>query len=457
MIFNTTLKPLAVAVGLVLCTLPLAGCTALRGPAYIEDGAGGPQKANHFPGLLPAADDPHSKRRYIFQIHGIQALTDAWAEELFKGIVAQGYIRTDGKPVDALLKDPMVVSGRGLNCASRRIDPVAPCVFNRFGVYWKTVFTNPDTSDQVIVFSYRWRDDLWRITGQYVGPDRTANTLPSWLLTTRKSQINAGLKATLLDNGISDAAGYLSPMHDLAREGIETALCAMYADALGSPGAAAQPPHGKGCLNLLANAGPSTNPNAVEFNFLSHSLGSRMLYDVLSTDTAPPPDDGQSARALLAQRTRTFFMAANQLPLLAPVGINISPAVETEADVAAAPGRRGFFSARPKAGAELPVEAGAVITLPLTIIAFQDPDDLLGYKASDAVVADPQDNVSFVDVVHRNTAQILFVLARPDLAHDHELIEPHSLKMILCGASAGEGGRLKAHDCRKIKASGAAG
>lgn len=444
-----TAGPLAMAMGLIAGALALSGCTAMSGPAYIDDSPSAMHKTQSFPGLLPAAGDPHSRRRYIFQIHGIQALNNGWAEELFKAIVAKGYIRTDQAPVAALLKDSMVVSGRGLTCSKSATDPPAPCVFDHFGEYWKTVFFNPKTADQVTVFSYRWRDDVWAITGKYLAADRAANTIPSWPPTTRKSQINAGLKATLLDNGISDAAGYLSPLHDLAREGIESALCAMYADALSPPGNAVSAPYGKGCLMALSTLTSSSNGNAVEFNFLSHSLGSRMLYDVLSSEAPPEDDSPVTARAVIAKRTRTFFMAANQLPLLATAGITVGPAAETRAAVADIPGQRGFFSQRParRDGEAVPVASGSVITLPLTIVAFQDPDDLLGYKASDAVIADPQDDVSFVDIVHRNTPQILFVLARPDLAHDHELVEPNSLKMILCGAKAKDGHRLTANDC----------
>jgi hypothetical protein len=86
----------------------------------------------------------------------------------------------------------------------------------------------------------------------------------------------------------------------------------------------------------------------------------------------------------------------------------------------------------------------------LVVVAFQDPDDLLGFKASDAVMGDTNpkiNNVRFVDVLHRNTDQWLYLFSNPLKAHDNELSEPNSLKMILCGAQADASGNLTANAC----------
>ena len=105
------------------------------------------------------------------------------------------------------------------------------------------------------------------------------------------------------------------------------------------------------------------------------------------------------------------------------------------------------LKAPPIRGAAPPYSSGPA--LHLTVIAFQDPDDLLGFKASDAVLGAHDDSVTFVDVLHRNTPQWAFLFAMPELAHDHELEEPHSLQMILCGADAGPDGWLKPRNCRR--------
>jgi hypothetical protein len=81
----------------------------------------------------------------------------------------------------------------------------------------------------------------------------------------------------------------------------------------------------------------------------------------------------------------------------------------------------------------------------LRVVAFLDPDDLLGFKASDAR---PQGNDPlFVDVIHRNATQWLGVFTYPLKAHDHELETRDSRKMIACGAVMGKGKRLRPRAC----------
>jgi hypothetical protein len=425
---------------ILLSAIFAAGCTALAGPAKIENYSA-PTKAHAFSGLLPSPGAPGDVQRYIFQIHGMQTTNDDWMNQLFAGIRSYGYRQISGAAKDALLTEPMIVRGRGLkDCGPRP----GECRYTRFGTYQKDVFVNDTTHDRVTVFTYRWRDDMWKINRQYLQADIDANSFHWWLPNTRKSEINAGLKGSLLDNGISDAAGYASDLHIVAREGLESALCAMYADAIGTPAAADVAP-GKGCLERLAPLGLGLASKKVEFNFLSHSLGSRMLYDVLSSQE-PSRAEVPSSRAMIANRTRTFFMAANQMPLLATAALTVSP--ERAGPHEGLP--TSFFELRQRAdGSSKALLLGrSVDDSPLTIVAFQDPDDLLGFKASDGVIADPPSNVRFVDVVHRNTPQLLFLLAWPYGAHDAELQERRSLKMILCGATAYPNGQLSPDDCR---------
>jgi hypothetical protein len=442
-----------------LCLAPaLLGCTALSGPASIEPppSLAGPA----FPGLLPSSEN-RAPRRFIFQIHGIDTSDPNWGESLLGRIPKYGYIRerTPG-PIDtywhpATLSEAKVVAGPGLVCTDH-----PGCVFNNFGIYKKDVFRNASTGDVVTVFTYFWRADLWTITGAYLRDDVLANNVTNWRPNTRKSLINASLKAGLVDNGLSDAAGYLSGLGALEREGLESALCAMLEDAIATPQASAVAP-GTGCLGRLAPLN-TLNGRDVEFNFLSHSLGSRMLYDVLSAREpvtgASRTREATSARMFISDQTRTFFMAANQLPLLAESSLTISPAPEAALGSNPEPGAEeaAALEARPRSFADLrgaaprtPGERSRARTPALTIVAFQDPDDLLGFKASDAIVGatDPTASVKFVDVVHRNTPQILYVLASPLAAHDSEMKEPHSREMILCGANADPLGHLKADRC----------
>lgn len=428
----------AILVGLLLASA-LGACTALPGPARTAQGAA-------FEGLI-SSDPGRPQTRYIFQIHGINSPGFAWGQALLNAISASGYELKPGEGRDwtpAQLARSRTVIGPDLVCDP----PHADCRFDAFGKYRKDVFVGRATGDRVVVYSYSWRDDLWSVTGRYVEPDIQDNTVSG--ATTARSRANAFVKTKVMDEGFSDAVGYISRLGGLEREGIETAVCAMLADAAGAQTA----PYGADCMAQFS-AADVRKLDATEFNFLSHSLGSRMIYDVLS-GVAPEtgrarPDAGLGVRTALRRRTHTLIMAANQMPLLAATEFRVEPSPEATPGAEPPPPQRplDFISLNmlPKAGTA-PTEAIGP-TLHLTVVAFQDPDDLLGFKASDVVLGAHDDSATFVDVLHRNATQWAFLFANPDTAHDHELEEPNSLKMILCGADAGPDGRLTARECQR--------
>jgi hypothetical protein len=440
-----------VVIGLLLATALsacLSACTALPGPARDENAPAARGVA--FEGLI-SADPGRPRTRYIFQIHGINAPSFSWGQALLNAISASGYDLEPKQGQDwtpAQLAASRTVKGRDLVCDP----PHADCRFDAFGKYRKDVFVDRAAGDRIVVFSYSWHDDLWSITGHYVKPDIQDNTLSG--PTTARSLANAYVKVKVIDQGFSDAVGYLSRLGGLEREGIETTICAMLADAAGVQTA----PHGEDCLTSFTPADIG-KLDAAEFDFLSHSLGSRMIYDVLS---GVAPESGKArggeqlaVRTALRRRTHMLIMAANQMPLLAATEFRVEPSPEAKPNTppggeAPAPERPlGFINLNaPASGGVAPAYAAGP-TLHLTVIAFQDPDDLLGFKASDAVLGSHDDSVTFVDVLHRNTSQWAFLFAMPELAHDHELEEPNSLKMILCGADVGPDGRLQARECRR--------
>jgi hypothetical protein len=435
-------------VALALAPPLMIGCTALSGPARLEN----PGQSAAFPGLASRSVQG-ATRRYILQVHGIDTPDrDAYANQLLDPISRRGYVRQASSAwKDARLGHTWTIRGPGLaRCGERH----PGCRFDAFGQYKRDVFVRGE--DVLTVYSYYWRADLRDIMGQYLQPDIESNSAPAYRFPSpRKSLLNAGLKASVMDNGFSDAVGYLSVLGRVERAGLESALCVMVADAAGAPDQ--EGAQGDDCLAALAPRMGALASAPVEFDFLSHSLGSRMLFDVLS-----PYDPASGARrneALIARwvvlaRSRDFFMAANQLPLLAVSDMAVGesgPGRAPAAEAAFAPqarGLAGMLSLRAES-ARPPDLAGvhAPSTDQLAVIAFQDPDDFLGFKASDALLGSTPEGVTIIDVVHRNAPQWAYLFAWPTIAHDHELREPNSLKIILCGAKAGADGTLTALPC----------
>jgi hypothetical protein len=415
--------------------LGLAGCTAMSGPAHIDGFQG--RQGQAFSGLLPGSSGTPVPR-YIFQIHGIDTPTpDEWAGRLTDQIPKHGYVRIS--PLAPPWNDAPLSKSVTIKLADLTTS------FDHFGQYRKDVFVRETDGETVVVYSYYWRHDLWLVMQPFLAADIQANSTASWTPNTKKSLLNSMIKAGLMDEGLSDAAGYLSPMGSLEREGIETTLCAMFADAIGVQ----HVPVGTGCLAQLATNNPL--PDKVEFAFLSHSLGSRMLLDVLSTRDPELGARGLAdvaARGFLRVHTRNFFMAANQLPLLVVGDATIQPLPVGPPALPVGPAQPSdFFDLHAPPG---PPRLGVAPAPPiqLDVIAFQDPDDFLGFKASDSVLGHAQPGVlEFTDIVHRNTPQMLYVLSWPVGAHDRELEEPNSRQMILCGASVDTAGRLSAEHC----------
>jgi hypothetical protein len=429
--------------------LPLmAGCTALSGPARLEN----PGQSAAFSGLASSSVQG-ATRRYVLQVHGIDTPDrDAYANQLLDPISRRGYARRSSSDwKDARLGHTWTVRGPGLaGCGERH----PGCRFDAFGQYKRDVFVRG--GDVLTVYSYYWRADLRDIMGQYLQSDIDSNTAPKYRFPSpKKSLLNAGMKASVMDNGFSDAVGYLSVLGRIERAGLESALCVMVADAAGADDL--EGAQGDDCLAALAPRMGALASAPVEFDFLSHSLGSRMLFDVLSPyDPASGArrDAALEARWVILARSRAFFMAANQLPLLAVSDMTVGetgPGRAPAAEAAFAPqarGLAGMLSLRAQ-GARPPNLVGvhAPSTDQLAVIAFQDPDDFLGFKASDTLLGSTPEGVKIIDVVHRNAPQWAYLFAWPTIAHDHELREPNSLNIILCGARAGADGRLAALPC----------
>jgi hypothetical protein len=431
----------------IAIALTLSSCTSLAGTARVD---GPPHAGLAFEGLI-SQDAGRARVRYIFQTHGINSPCCGWAQPLLNAIAdpRYGFVKDYAASYPwrkAALAQPMIVTGRDASCARPE-----GCRLTTFGQYSKDVFVNRAAGEKVVVFSYAWRDDLWSITCPHVCPDIRANTysFPS----TKHSYINARLKIGVMDEGLSDAVGYLSSLGALEREGMETAVCAMLLDAAAVRG----PSPGAGCLGRF-EATDLDRLDQVEFNFLSHSLGSRMLYDVLSNSMPSAgvlaTKSGMNVRGAIRARTHELIMAANQMPLLAPSEFHVTPESDimtSQVAAALAPpsSADAFINMKPPAALNTHTFTSPI--LHLTVVAFQDPDDLLGFKASDAAIGAKDPNVTFVDVLHRNADQWLFVFASPYSAHDHELEERHSLKMILCGADESTDGRLAARTCGKLR------
>jgi hypothetical protein len=374
-----------------------------------------------------------------------------YADRLLAGIAAGGYRHTTKVDyVDVALPKLYRVRGEAVACTGAETSP--PCAFTSFGRYAVDRFekTVGNTVQRVVVVTYFWNDSMAELQRGFLQRDRTSRT---------GAKLNTTIKRNLIDDGFGDATAYLGEAGRLARLGIAGALCSMLRDA-------ADPfsHDGRICnLSELTDDVLSRSAQA-QYSFLSFSLGSRMLYDVLSAMREPatgtsilPP----KAFARFVARTHNFFMAANQMPLLGIGSITVreqSAAAprsmfSTESVVSGCDG--GFFNvvacvrsrkAAGSIGAASALSGENVLSDDLQVIAFHDPADLLGFRASGGMQS--TQGIDFVEVAHRNTPVVLGLLALPTSAHAKELERRDSLALILCGGHADASGKLHADSCR---------
>lgn len=489
--------------------LAASGCTSLAGVAKLEPAADAQSpEPTAFPGLLSGAglDETPAAVRYVFHTHGM-GLTDAdevLLDPVKRALEQEGYRREGGAAgspwIDAPTKRPHDFRGEALNCEGGAALQ-KPCRFESFGQYRVDRFINPALNRRVVVYSYFWHGDLWRIQKPFLEHDEAG--LKSGFAGWTAGWISGGLKQSIVNEGLSDVAAYLGPAGEPLRQGMSSAVCLMLREAAGAPVAAET-------HNASLSVSPSdclTDAQSSDLlesdariSFISHSLGSRMLFDVLSEPTSRALTDGTPTKSLVATRraTDTFFMAANQLSLLGIGRIqrvegNGTSDAQKSADKAATAGcpttLPGFLTVtcrtprdaqgRNKMTGGLSEKAVKAIDArrDLAVIGFFDPGDVLGYSLMGGRAGEPPADIRFISVLHRNTPQILRLGSNPAQAHDNELAlesralpwvglaraqdapprrrdapaevfrSPTAVAMILCGAKADSPDRLKARKC----------
>jgi hypothetical protein len=348
---------------------------------------------------------------------------------LLKALEDRGYRRT-AEPstwIPAATRRDWHVRGEALACRGDDADE-PPCLYKSFGDY-RFDRLRGDGGDQVVVVSYYWHLDLWRAQYPFLHDDFQQD--PGF--------ISGPLKHETVGGGLGDAAAYLGDLGIPLREGMATAICAMLQDA-----ADLQSRGSSGLETCLAEGEGSRIAPKVQFGFVSHSLGSRILFDVLTDGwgVAGPAErrraSQREAYETLAAQTTSFFMAANQLPLLGPglVSVTAQPPIPPTALPEHCANLPSFLALRCvlKSSGDQRLVRDSM----LDVVAFHDPGDLLGYRVSGGMAAAPS-GVRFLTVEHRNTPQILWAGSWPLSAHDRELERQTSIGLILCGGVEARG------------------
>ena len=266
-----------------------------------------------------------------------------------------------------------------------------------------------------------------------------------------RATLNSQLKNSVITYGLTDAALYMSPVGRAMREGVQAAICIALAgsfDSVVALGAAVS------ASDLCAMKPPGMAPLMI----VSHSLGSRVVFDTLKTDLTDTLAERISAG--VSNETLEIHMLANQIPL---VGV----------------GRLGSNRSQSKIAGKS-----------LALVAYSEINDLLTYElvpyfeqlyyvrcygerpvASECSATGDQEfakragplakdirtalvgqlGFDVVDVRLRFAPNKIFFysgLKDPGVAHSGHLGSESALTLLLCGAEKGRA-RQSLVDCRR--------
>jgi hypothetical protein len=229
-----------------------------------------------------------------------------------------------------------------------------------------------------------------------------------------RAWINSEIKTKVMNDGLSDAVLFLGKYQTVMRRAVIKSLCIFLEGAYSDD-----------------NCTPNPRFHS-DVAFISMSLGSYMLVDVLAQKESKPKLAWVKP---LVSRTRLFYMFANQIPQL-ELSELIPGATTATALAQSSPATKfgAFLELVQRTHAK---PATAARAAPLQIVAFTDPNDLLSYQLwlSDL----PSDGLTPpayepANVLYPNATPWFGLFANPLTAHTGYSTNPEVLDLVVCGS-----------------------
>lgn len=349
---------------LLLIVLMLCACTTPYRPPQLDAGT-------TFPGLIDLAAGAGGKSADVLLVHGICTHDASWAGVVVAQLMQSLNGATSASTAHALGGPQVQIVSSSVATAAGRL---------RFDALIWSPLTTP--LKRQLCYDQTGKSSICQGEPPY---------------TSARARLNARFKDGLIDDCLPDALVY----QGVARDDIQRRM----RDAI---------------LQVLdaGDAGPE-----VPLVVISHSMGSKILFDTLLRMTEEAPG---SRAALVAQRAvdrlRFLVMAANQIPLLSLADQQIGAPTLTPT---APDSLQQLLQKR------LPVQGVAAADRRLTLVAFTDPNDLLSYTLQTGKYA--REGVAVYNILVSNASTYLGLLERPDYAHLDYLTNPDVGRLIACG------------------------
>lgn len=402
-----------------------------------------------FQGLQSIQRD--AKHLHIVMVHGISRHSPGWSKDFHNKLAASLNLRLEK---DEAWGKCIAIDGKGefaemAGCDESKIPETADGVIR--SVVLRPADGNKETS-AVTITEVTWSPITSALKKTLLDYDKESG------LSNKRALINKKLREGLIDDGFSDALAYSGEAGERIRQVVWHAICHSLAG---------NPQNGGKC---------DMQGSGQRFAFITHSLGSRVVFDLLHVDAREEEDAARRNEISLMQQhalkqkisgnTVAVYMLANQLPLLEMAGAPRAGVGEQagnadglklfRADKAPSPisgtnaiarflqDRRGAI----KKQESLEFMAQKVPQPPLSIAAFSDPNDLLSYSLCHSGMRRLED-VELSDIWVSN-APNLYLFADPAAAHQGYWTNKDVIKLLIggkeegrqtCGNGAGNDGR----------------
>lgn len=196
-------------------------------------------------------------------------------------------------------------------------DPLMSVTVKHIGCLDRTVIELPPPAKKTItVYRLFWDDAMWNSAEWFhMGYDGGALSENGQKMALKgyddvdalRAQQSAALKKSMVTYGLVDAALYMSPVGKHMREAVQAAICTAVSGAYDAALA-------KSAAATSADLCGYATQNKAPLLLMSHSLGSRMVFDTMVTDLPP------TLATKLAESTTNpsveLHMFANQIPLI---------------------------------------------------------------------------------------------------------------------------------------------
>jgi hypothetical protein len=258
----------------------------------------------------------------------------------------------------------------------------------------------------VRIYELTWSDLSQQLIAERIGYDWTDHGAERVLF----DQL---LKAGLIDQAFGDAIVYTGKFAPTMQAAVAHAICAVMTD-----GRASGAGTGVGCTFAEKLLTPNRQVAAPDIALISHSLGSYMVFETLTTlinekrATDPTRLGAQISASDFLNRLGLVAMLANQLPLLELSRIPAEPGEDTTRSLA-------FLRKSHLRG---------------PIVAVSDPNDLLSFPLGPGwptKLGDPTSNV--INVTMANAEWVALAVVNPAKAHTGYFDNPCVTRLLVDG------------------------